>query len=499
MLRIRLYLLRKAEKSPKIQALCRELARRDLGFFLRMFAWTFDPRAQQDTPDTDSRIHLPDRPFVPYDFQHHLLEQIVPCITHGEDFLVEKSRDMGVTWTIMLVFLHSWLFKSGFHALVGSRKEDLVDRRGDISTLFGKLRYAISWLPNWLLPEGFQPKRHDTHMKLVNPVNGNTITGESSNDQFGRGGRYTAVLLDEFPFWPMDDAAWAAVGQSTPCRIAVGTPYGMRNTFARLAHETPIQKARIHWRAHPQKDDRWFEQQKKRMTAEEIGRELEINYHLSLSNRVYSGYTSAHCGRFQPMVAKRVIRSWDFGFQCPACLFIQINDDGGWRVIREVVGNKTLLVDFAKRVLAESAALFEGCQFEDICDPAGAQRSDKSDQSSIEILNTLGIYPFYQFEGAARRIAPGIELVRMKLAEVLPDGSPGLCVDERCKQTISALEGGYRYASPHHELPLEEHPYEDVMDCLRYAICHKLSPRSVLKGSSQSPRHRARYQPYRGY
>ncbi|MEB3245881.1 MAG: hypothetical protein VKJ06_07860 [Vampirovibrionales bacterium] len=498
----RLALLRTLHGSANAQTLARQLARRDVGFFIRAFAFSFDPR---QTPA--------DQPYVPYAFQSNLIKTLSRSMQHGEDVLIEKSRDMGVTWTIVLMFLHAWLFKPGFHALLGSRKEDLVDRRGDISTLFGKLRFALNWLPTFLLPEGFTPRLHDSHMRLINPANGNTLTGESSNDQFGRGGRYSAVLMDEFPFWPMDEAAWSAVGQSTPCRIAVGTPYGKNNTFARLRFDSPIQVVRLHWELHPGKNSAlnpgWIAKQQTRMSAEERARELEIQYTLSLSNRVFAGFNESHRARaLSPVPNKRIIRAWDFGFHCPACLFIQIKDNQQWLILEELTGQQTLLSAFARQVLSVSAARYSGFDFEDVCDPAGAQRSDKSDTSSIEILNALGVYPFYQ----PTRILPTLELIRMKLAETLPPEilpvndlnaqnadanhgpvfgpedtpdpglpEPGLKVDaEKCPKLIEAFEGGYRYSNANQELPMQEHPYEDVIDCLRYAVGAKLSPNSLL-------------------
>jgi hypothetical protein len=57
-----------------------------------------------------------------------------------------------------------------------------------------------------MLPQGFDWKKHLTYMSLSNPVNGNVISGESSNPNFSRGSRRTAVLLDEFAFWDNDTA-----------------------------------------------------------------------------------------------------------------------------------------------------------------------------------------------------------------------------------------------------------------------------------------------------
>ncbi len=457
-----------AQNSFELQQLLLEKCRRDILFWFDHFCWTFDPRLSQ-----------PHQPFVLYPYQRQVVLDLQNALEQKHDVLIEKSRDMGISWVILLLFQYYWLFRDGANFHLGSRKEDAVDRKGDISTLFEKLRYNLDWLPAWMKPPGYQGKLHDNLLRLINPANGNSMTGESSNENFGRGGRYRAVLFDEFPFWPGQDAAFASAGQSTPCRIIVGTPYGKNNRFAELRFSGQIEVVNIHWSQHPHKDSQWYDTQKTRMSEDELARELDINYNLSLKNRVFRNFSHENKAELSPLEGVRVVRSWDFGYHCPACLFIQMDADGWLLVLHEEVGQEDLLLDFAKRVLTASEQmfppdLFPRELFEDICDPAGAQRSDKSTQTSIEILNSLKVYPYHD----RTRIKDGLELIRMKLSERLGgqsdlSGRPGLLVDFRCEKLIEAFEGGYRYAQNGIELPLQEHPYEDVMDCLRYAVMAK--------------------------
>lgn len=476
----RAYWLQAAQRLPALQQLFMAQCQRDILFWFRHFAWTFDPRMTQ-----------PHKPFVPYPYQEQTIQTLVNCIENGEDLLIEKSRDMGVSWLILLVFQYYWLFRDGANFHLGSRKQEAVDRKGDISTLFEKLRYNLDWLPDWMKPAGWQPSMHDNLLRLINPANGNVITGESSNENFGRGGRYRAALFDEFPFWPMQEAAYASAGQSTPCRIVVGTPYGKNNRFADLRFAGQIKTLSIHWNLHPRKDEAWYEAQKSRMSEDEIARELDINYHLSVKNRVFRNFTEANKRELLYSPENRVIRSWDFGYHCPACLFFQLDSDDCLLVLHEEVGKEDLLLDFAQRVQQVSAEYFQNAIFEDICDPAGAQRSDKSAKTSIEILHSLGIYPDY----SRSAIQDGIELVRMKLSARIND-KPGLMIDRRCVKLIEALEGGYRYTSEQSELPFQEHPHEDVVDCLRYAVMAKCG---VLIRNTRSPKRRQPQNRYTGY
>lgn len=479
-IRNRLLLYQSARENPELRALLLALCRKNIRFWFRHFCWTFDPRLDQ-----------PHLPFVPFAFQERALLDLQAAIEQGEDRLVEKSRDMGLSWLTLLIFQYYWLFREGANFHLGSRKLEAVDRKGDISTLMEKLRYNLAWLPGWMKPAGFQESQHDNLLRLLNPANGNVITGESSNENFGRGGRYKATLFDEFPFWPSQDAAFASAGQSTPCRIVVGTPYGKHNRFAELRFSGLIQVLRVHWSEHPQRDADWYARQQNRLNEDELARELDINYHLSLKDRVFRNFSEANKGDFSHLKPERVIRSWDFGYHCPACLLLCLDSDDRLIVLGEIVGQSDLLSDFAERVKTHCQQVYPDSRFEDICDPAGSQRSDKSTQTSIEILNSLGVFPYYD----RSQIKDGLALIRLKLSATL-ENRPLLQVDVRCEKLIEAFEGGYRYPPSGSEVPLQEHPYEDVMDCLRYAVMQKcgLLSRNLKKPRPYRPQNR-----YTGY
>lgn len=222
----RIALLIQCEKSPEMQAIQMELCKRDPVYWFNTFAYTFDPRKD-----------VPDMPFNLYDYQEWTIKEWLECLEVQEDFCVEKSRDMGVSWLIMLLFMYCWLFKPGYNFHVGSRREDEVDNAlvDPSKTLFGKFRYALYKLPRWMRPP--EMKKHDKKLSIINPTNGNIITGESANPSFARGGRFRCVLFDELAFWETADTSWASASQSTRCRIALSTPYGETNKYARIMND----------------------------------------------------------------------------------------------------------------------------------------------------------------------------------------------------------------------------------------------------------------------
>jgi hypothetical protein len=134
--------------------------------WLTVWGWTYDPRE----PDTVI-------PFEPFPKQAEFLTWLREREATRDNGVVEKSRDMGVTWLCVAYATHGWLFRDGFAVGFGSRKLDLVDKRGDPDSIFEKIRFLLRHLPEWMMPPGFDWREHDNQGRLVNPANGATITG----------------------------------------------------------------------------------------------------------------------------------------------------------------------------------------------------------------------------------------------------------------------------------------------------------------------------------
>jgi hypothetical protein len=311
----------KIELSRLLDEADRRRARRDPIFFIDRYLMTFDPRPEAYPHDLD---------FHTYDFQQEIVMELLSGIENGSDLFIEKSRDMGATWTILAVFFWAWLFMPGFQALVGSRKEEYVDAAGDMKTLFQKIDYMIRRIKDpLLLPEGFNFKDHRTYMKLINPENGNAIIGESSNANFGRAGRFRVVLMDELAFWPDDKSAWQACSESTRCRVAITTPPDHPTWTKKHRFSGKLKVLTYHWRKHPAKDDAWYEYEKSRKTEEEVLHELDISWEYSGSGRPYPEISKVPFRQLQYESNMPLYISLDLGLDALALAYYQpvVNSD----------------------------------------------------------------------------------------------------------------------------------------------------------------------------
>ena len=244
-------------------------------FFINNFCYTASPKTR-----------LKDLPFITFEFQDKAIEWVVDCIEGKKDGLIEKSREMGMTWLIFVVIpVYFWLFRDGTNILVGSYKEMLVDDR-TIDSIFGKIDYLLDGLPKWMLPKKFNQNKHRTKLRLLNPANNNLISGDTMNPNFGRGARKTMVLFDELGFWDYAKDAWEGCRATADCRIANSTPHGY-NYYAQLRESDNMDVLTLLWKLHPLKDQLWYNYEKEVMTEEELAQEVDISYSKSREGKVY--------------------------------------------------------------------------------------------------------------------------------------------------------------------------------------------------------------------
>lgn len=180
--------------------------------FINHWVDTFDPR--------NAMAKLPTRlPLVMFERQGQLVEFLLACLREESNGLVDKSRDMGATWVAGGFSVWLWRFWPGASIGWGSRKEQLVDKLGDPDSIFEKMRMVIKGLPRAFWPRGFDPSSHMTYMRIINPENEATITGEAG-DNIGRGGRKSIYFKDEAQ--PLDAKILTPSGWKTMADMAVG-------------------------------------------------------------------------------------------------------------------------------------------------------------------------------------------------------------------------------------------------------------------------------------
>lgn len=236
-------------------------ARNDFAFFCNAFLYVQEPRKRKGRPQV--------APFILWDFQEDYAAETIDAIgvfeslhTRGHDLGCDKSRDMGVTWVTLAVFVWHWWAMPFNKLMVVSRAQELVDQADDPDCLFEKMRFMIRRLPAWMQKEKKTRSQKGTWRTKKNQIknleNGSVLTGTATTKDIGRGGRSTAVFVDEFASFNeqgkgTDEAMWSATTAHTDCRIVVSTHKGAATLFFELKDRGDMRWTTLIWWRHPDK------------------------------------------------------------------------------------------------------------------------------------------------------------------------------------------------------------------------------------------------------
>lgn len=453
-----------AAQSIDFAAKCYAACKNDIFYWLETFCWVHDPKKNP------SQI-----PLKLYDFQRNLVSWIVDHIENKRDGLIEKSREMTVTWTMLLVMQWYWQFgEPGNDFLLGSEKGDNVYKTGDPRALFSKLRYNLVRQPRFLLPLGFDINKHYGYMKLINPETESAITGESNNLDFSRSGRYKAILYDEFAFWRYtDEQAWEAGSDTTNCRFAVSTANGKSNYFYRLRSKEigDIDVLRLHWKLHPEKNQKWYEEQKKRRSPADLAREIDIDYSASVTNKVAENWNPEihireyKCNEYLPLELQ-----CDFNID-PMC----------WSVAQTVKGETYTFREYTERTTITEKVIAKFCQdFKDhknktvylYGDPAGSARNTRSLKSDWDIIKSVLRDNGWEYIYQVRKrygIKERINALNKRLCDWEYGNKAWEFVDPSCTKLIESIEQSQRKDDGIDKSQNIEHH----LDAWSYRIIHK--------------------------
>lgn len=259
-------------------------------FWLNAFGWTFHQKIVlpngQEVPVTGDKAHAP---FITWSVQDESALAMIECIAGGQDINFEKSRDMGASWLMLAVADWFFLFQESVSIGAVSRRENLVDKPGDMDSLFEKIRYMHRMLPHWMLP-----KIRDTFMFLNNLELGSSIAGESTNADVGRGGRKTFYLVDEAAAIRNAEEVEHSLSQNTACQVWASTPHGPSTQFHKRITEKRGFLIQMPWFRHPLKSEGarqivdesgsikwtspWYEIQCQKFSKKTVAQEIDMDH-----------------------------------------------------------------------------------------------------------------------------------------------------------------------------------------------------------------------------
>lgn len=207
---------RATASDPVMQAGANALYAASPETFVADCVWVYEPRnANKKEPTRIPAVLFPrQREFIQWMHERFESKSSAP---------VEKSRDSGATWMAAAFAVWMWLYHPGSIVGFGSRKEIYVDQKGDLNSIFEKIRSIIRNLPPYVRPKSLNEKVHFNFCRLLNPENEASIVGEAG-DNIGRGGRTSIYFIDESAFVERPQMIEASLSATTDVRIDISTP-----------------------------------------------------------------------------------------------------------------------------------------------------------------------------------------------------------------------------------------------------------------------------------
>lgn len=246
-LKWKLYVRKRCVHDTEFREAIWEACRQDPAFFGVTFCWIFEPRPPRQLPLTW------------WMDQVDVLAWFKECLETDRDAAVEKTRGIGMSWTLAVFTLWVWLFHPEAKIGLMSKDETVIDGP-DSNFLLGKIVYMIEHLPAWArFDHRGRPilKRNTTTHILENLFNKATIQGFPPVESKIRGLRFTFFAYDEFAFFPRDaQEALNTSVHTAPCRLFISTWKGRNNVFHKIIREEKSTLLRIqtYWWNNP---ERW--------------------------------------------------------------------------------------------------------------------------------------------------------------------------------------------------------------------------------------------------
>lgn len=233
-------------------------------------------------------------PFILFDAQVEFIDTVVeqwrglhPDWQHNHNLLVDKSRDMGVTWCFMGLACVLCLLFDDMAIGTGSRKAELVDDLGNLDAILPKGRMFMKYLPREFRG-GWDERKNSKEMQISFPESRSIIDGEAGDD-IGRGGRKGIYGVDEAAHLVRPEGIDASLASNTNCRVEFSSVKGMSNPFARRRHDGSVRVLSLDWRQDPRKDQKWYDAYLSTWGPTLTAQEVDRNYSASVDGVIIPG------------------------------------------------------------------------------------------------------------------------------------------------------------------------------------------------------------------
>jgi len=206
-----------------------------------------------------------------YPFQ----EKVLKLFQNNRFDIINKSRQLGISTLVSAYSLWIMLFQKDKNILV------IATTQATAKNMVTKVRFAYQNLPSWLRIGATEDNRLSLRL-----VNGSQIKAVSAAGDAARSEAVSLLVIDEAAFIDRIEEIFTAAQQTLATGggcIALSTPNGVGNWF----HKTYIKAQKkennflpisLPWTVHPERDQKWRDDQNKELGERSAAQECDCNF-----------------------------------------------------------------------------------------------------------------------------------------------------------------------------------------------------------------------------
>ena len=206
-----------------------------------------------------------------YPFQSKVLH-----LFKENDYIITlKSRQLGISTLASAYSLWMMIFHKDKNVLA------LATTQATARNLVSKAMFMYEQLPKWLRLPALEKNKLSLRLR-----NGSKITAKSSNADAARSEAVSLLLIDEAAFIDNIDETFTAAQQTLATGgqcMALSTPNGIGNWFHQTwekaeSGENSFLPIKLPWTVHPERDQKWREQQDSDLGPRMAGQECDCDF-----------------------------------------------------------------------------------------------------------------------------------------------------------------------------------------------------------------------------
>jgi len=224
-------------------------------------------------------------PFKLWDFQEDTLQSFL----ENSYNIILKARQMGIS-TLVAAYI-AWLitFYKNKEVFILAVKQDMA------INLVAKVKVVIQNLPDWMNPGISLNNRASIEL-----ANGSKVKASGTTESGARSEALSLLVIDEVAFIRNMEEIWIAaqptLATGGDC-VVLSTPNGMGNFFHKLyvqaeegeevevaGKKNIFNPIKLHWSLHPERNEKWAENERKKIGIQAFAQEYDCDFLQSGSN-----------------------------------------------------------------------------------------------------------------------------------------------------------------------------------------------------------------------